>query len=319
MFEGSGPVADIEILRGDLAGILVDASLPETKYLYDDTIISLHDGDDGVRVTFERCPQRDFDLVVGADGLHSCVRRLHFGPEERFLRPLGQYTSYFTVPRPDDLGDWALMHAISGGRLAMLRPDRDPQLAKASLSFRSEPIGYDRRDVSQQKMIIRDRFADGGWRLPTILESLESSTDFFFDSVAQVRMDTWSRGRVALLGDAAYCGSPYSGHGTAMALVGAYILAGELAAADDHEIAFAAYATEMRDHVRRGQQLPPGTKRLMAPMTRPGIWLRDSYAHLMTKPPFRGLMARMMTADEDLDLSEYPISVRRGPMGEFIS
>lgn len=306
MFDGAGPVADIEILRGDLAEILINASVPDTEYVYDDTITSMTEHEGGVTVTFERTETREFDLVVGADGLHSTVRRLQFGPEEQFVRPLGSYTSFFTVPLPDDLDGWALMHAIPGGRLAMLRPDRDPHEAKAILSFRSEPFAYDRRDIEAQKKIIRDRFTDTGWRMPEILQALDTSEDFFFEAIAQVKMQSWSRGRVVLLGDAAYCGSPLSGHGTAMALVGAYILAGELALADgDHEVAFARYADEMREHVKAGQQLPPGSIKLMSPMTRPGIWLRDLYADLMTKWPLRMITAKMMPAGDEMELKEY--------------
>jgi 2-polyprenyl-6-methoxyphenol hydroxylase-like FAD-dependent oxidoreductase len=142
--------------------------------------------------------------------------------------------------------------------------------------------------------------------MPRILDALETADDFYLDELARVEVDHWSRGRVSLVGDAVHCGSPLAGHGTTLAMIGAYVLAGELAAADgDHVPAFTAYQGELSQYVTRCQQLPPGGLRAMAPRTLRGIWLRDAYGRLMTTGPMIRLIARLMTSADDITLKEY--------------
>jgi len=308
-FGGEGIISEIEILRGDLAQVFYEASRRTTEYLFDDTITGIQQDDDGVLVTFEKAAPRRFGYVFGADGMHSAVRNLAFGPESEFVQPLDCYTAWFTSPSDvdgADLDGWYMMHNAPGGLVVSERPGRVAGENKAGLSFRSAPINYDRRDVVGQKRMIEERFAGVGWRTPQILAAMHDATDFFFDSMAQVKMDSWSRGRVALIGDAACCPSPLTGLGTSFALVGAYVLAGELAAANgDHRAAFARYEEIMRPYVAKGQQLPPGGIGGYAPNSAFAIRSRTATMRMMTRWPMRALIAKQFTKAEAIDLPDY--------------
>jgi 2-polyprenyl-6-methoxyphenol hydroxylase-like FAD-dependent oxidoreductase len=305
-FGGEGIISEIEVLRGDLGQVLHEATQPRAEYLFDDAITDIRQDDDGVTVTFEKASPRRFGFVFGADGLHSPVRNLAFGPESDYLHPLHCYTAWFTSPADIDLDGWFLMHNAPGGLVVSERPGRLPGENKAGLSFRSAPIAYDRRNVAQQKDILAERFAGVGWRAPRLLDAMHTASDFFFDSMAQVRMDSWSRGRVALLGDAACCPSPLTGLGTSLALVGAYVLAGELAAAQgDHRVAFARYEEIMRPYVVKGQQLPPGGIGGYAPNSAFAIRSRTASMRWMTRWPLRALVAKQFTKAGDIELPAY--------------
>lgn len=311
LFGGEGIVAEIEIMRGNLSRILYEATRDDTEYLFNDRITALAEDADGVEVTFASGGARRFDLVVGADGLHSGVRALAFGPERDFVRHLGGYMAYFTVPDPGDLDHWFLMHGAPGGLVAGIRPENGGT-AKAMLSFTSPPLDYDRRDVPAQQEILRARFAGTGWLVPRMLEAMPGAGDFYFDSLSQVRMDSWHRGRTVLLADAAYCGSPMTGLGTAMALVAAYVLAGELAATpDDHEKAFARYADEIRDYVKQCQTLPGGGIKGFAPNSALMIRLRDWSMAMMTRWPMRALIAGQFQKADAITLKDYPGPAKR--------
>ncbi|MGC4940868.1 FAD-dependent monooxygenase [Kribbella sp. DT2] len=300
-----GPVAEIEILRGDLSEVLL-AATPDVEYLYGDSISGLTDTADGVRVSFTGGAVREFDLVVGADGVHSRVRALAFGPEEEFVHHLGGYGAYFTIPAPEDLDGWLKIHTAPGGRWVGLRPDHDPRFARALLSFRSPVIRYNRRDVSEQKALLHKTFQGAGWYTREILDGMDAGDDFYFDSTSRVVVPEWSRGRVVLLGDAGYCGSPLAGYGTALSLVGAYVLAGELVADGDHRRAFAAYQRVMREYVVQRSALPPGGIALAMPKTALGIRARDLMTATMTSRPFRGVLAKAAAAQPDaIELADY--------------
>lgn len=304
-FGGEGIVAEIEIMRGDLSAVLYEATHSFTEYLFDDRIVELVQGSDAVKATFAGGTTRSFDLVIGADGVHSGVRALAFGPEEEFVRYLGGYTAYFTVPDPGDLNNWFLMYN-EPGVCAGIRPERG-STAKASLSFASrEPIAYDRRDVEQQRDILRRRFAGAGWRVPWILDAMADAPDFYLDSVCQIHIGQWMRGRIGLIGDAAYCGSPLSGMGTSTSLVGAYVLAGELASIpEDPEGALLRYQMEMKDYVAQCQELPPGGFNGMVPASRLMIHLRNLSMRMMTRWPMRGMVEKMFHRADAITLKEY--------------
>jgi len=246
---------DVEIMRGDLNCILYGQTKGDIEYVFDDSIISISKGDSGVRVTFERAPARTFDLVVGADGLHSNTRELVFGEQSQFIHHLGYYAAIFSVPNHLSLDREEMIYPRPG-KTALMYSTRQDTEAKAMFFFASPHLDYDRRDPVQQQKLLADTFAGEGWEVARLLGLMAKAPDFYFDSLSQVKMDQWSKGRAVLVGDAAYCASPASGQGTSLALVGAYVLAGELAvAADDHHAAFHHYQHEMRQFVEQNQQL----------------------------------------------------------------
>ncbi|MEV6639829.1 FAD-dependent monooxygenase [Amycolatopsis sp. NPDC051371] len=240
---------DFEILRDDVVEILQGAA--DVEYVFGDSVTALTEEAHGVRVEFERGGFRTFDLVVGADGLHSAVRRLTFGPEERFVRHLGQYLAIFPAPNFLGLEDWQVWfrHEETGGAIY---PVRDNTELRVTLGFGSDPLP--RMDVEDQKRLIAERLGGIGWEVPKLLEAMAAADVFYFDAMAQIHLDRWSAGRIVLLGDAAYCASALSGQGTSLALVGAYVLAQELGRAE-HEPAFAAYERRMRPFVELNQAL----------------------------------------------------------------
>lgn len=253
--DGDGYVSEIEILRGDLSQVLYDDTRDHVDYRFGDRITELAQDADGVDVVLASGGRRRFDLVVGAEGLHSALRATVFGPRERFVRHLGLGLAFFTVPNEFGIDGWLIDHQHAG-RWAGLRPSGDPATAIAMMSFPAAEVAIDHRDVAAQKQLLREQMAGFGWETERILTHLDASPDFYLDQVAQVVMDRWYDGRVGLLGDAAFCASPMSGAGTGMALVGAYLLAGELAAAGwDPEAGFARYQERMRACVEANQEL----------------------------------------------------------------
>ena len=250
---------DIELLRDDLVELLYDASKLTAEYLFDDSIVALEDDRTAVGVTFEREPARTFDLVIGADGLHSNVRQLVFGPEEDFIDRLGTYAAIFTVPNFLDLDYWQTWH-YGDSTMAGIYSARNNTEARAMVGFMETDLRIDYRDTEAQFAELERRMADDGWVRPQLLEYMRTAPDFYFDEMSQIKMDRWSKGRVALVGDAGYCCSPLSGQGTSVALLGAYILAGELATASqggevDYEKGFTSYQAEFQDYVKRNQWL----------------------------------------------------------------
>ncbi|MER5866706.1 FAD-dependent monooxygenase [Kitasatospora sp. NPDC002040] len=271
--------ASVEIMRGDLVALLRE-SADQVEIRFGDSVRTLEQDDHGVTVGFAHAADRRFDLVVGADGVHSDLRRLAFGPEERYLRHLGHYFAFADADARLGEDRWVTMFNTPG-RMAGLYRSGNHAEAKAYFIFRSGPLGYDRRDVAAHKRLVAEAFADQPWRPGRgLLTAALADPDFYFDALGQVRMDSWSNGRTALVGDAAWCASPASGAGAELALVGAYRLAGELAAAGgDHRTAFARYEAAHRSLVTRRQQIGPNV-RLMVPRTEGGRVLRNALARL---------------------------------------
>ncbi|MEQ4719006.1 FAD-dependent monooxygenase [Nonomuraea sp. B19D2] len=303
---------DIEILRGDLARILYDATKEHTEYIFGDSITSLAEDDHGVTVAFERTPPRRFDLVIGADGLHSNTRRLTFGPEERFVKHLGVYCAIFTTA--NHLGLDHTGHAYrTAGRLVAMYSSRHNTEAKAVFYFGSPLLDLDRRDVARQQAVLAEHFTGNGWQSDRLLQDMRHAPDFYFDSVGQVRMDSWTRGRVALVGDAAYCPSSLSGMGTGLAVVGAYVLAGELAAAHgDHHVAFARYEEEVREYAAGCQKMGDGVANLMVPSSRFMAGLLNRYYRLMPYLPGKNMVSKIARRTaENITLRDYRDVARR--------
>ncbi|WP_275295626.1 FAD-dependent monooxygenase [Amycolatopsis sp. La24] len=254
---GDGYIAEIEILRGDLSQVLYDDTRDGVEYVFGDRIADLVQDADGVDVAFESGGQRRFDLVIGADGLHSALRAAVFGPREKFVRHLGLVLAFYSVPNEFGLDRWFIEYQDQeSARAVGLRPIRDATRAMAMFTFPAAGFDVDYRDVEGQKRLLREQTAGLGWLAPRILAHLDDTPDFYLDQVAQVVMDRWSQGRVGLIGDAAYSSSPMSGAGTGLALVGAYLLAGELAAAQwDPGAGFAGYEARMRSFVEANQEI----------------------------------------------------------------
>jgi 2-polyprenyl-6-methoxyphenol hydroxylase-like FAD-dependent oxidoreductase len=245
---------DLEIVRGTLCEILM-ARTAGVDVIFGDVIASITQSPVGVEVTFRDGDARTFDLVVGADGLHSNVRRLVFGDESQYLRDLGMYLCVYSVPNFLHLDRMEVQYSEIG-RIAAIWSTRDAVDAKACFGFAARDRQIDLRDRPQQEEALRTVYADVGWEVPRLLELMPQAPDWYFDIAAQVDMAAWARNRVVLVGDAAYCASPMSGQGSSLALIGAYVLAGELAAAGgDYDAAFSEYDREMRPFVAVNQAL----------------------------------------------------------------
>ncbi|QDQ95255.1 FAD-dependent oxidoreductase [Rhodococcus sp. WB9] len=294
---------DIEILRGDLTEILYRHTADSCEYLFGDSVTALVDTESGVEVTFEKSDARRFDLVFGADGIHSAVRRHRFGPEDEFVRFLGYYyavvgtTGSASDTSPDRERGTGLMYN-EPGRMAVVGGPKAPEL----FVFASDRIEYDRGDLTQQKRMLASAYADSGWRVPRLLAHLDDAPDFYLDSIARVETDTYTAGRVALVGDAAY-GNTLGGFGTGLALVGAYVLAGELAAADgDHRVAFGRYNEQMHGYAKIARKGSAGP--FLAPKSATRIRLRNWT--FKSKTLF-GLMMKLTDSfATDIDLQDYP-------------
>jgi 2-polyprenyl-6-methoxyphenol hydroxylase-like FAD-dependent oxidoreductase len=313
-FDGNGVVSKLEILRGDLVDVLYEATRDVAEYRFGTRVSQLaHDGD-GVVATLTDGTPVEADLVVGADGPNSAVRRLTFGPEEQFVTPLGGYHAWFSAPDPVGIDGWYLMHHAAGGLNASMRPSHDPRMVKAGLAFRSEPLDYDRRDLNAQRRLLVERFAGAGWQSDALLAAAGDADDFYFDAFAQVHMECFSSGRVTLVGDAGYCASPLSGMGTSLALVGAYLLAGELGSApralsEEHvERALSGYGRLMRPYIDKCQALPAGIDGY-APMSNSDIVIPALVMKWMQRWPFRSFAAkRFFTTADSIDLPDYDLA-----------
>lgn len=262
---------DVEIVRDDLVKILYDASKADAEYVFGDSISAI----DGTRVTFASGSTRDFDLIVGADGQHSVTRRIAFGDEAEFARRVGAYLTIFSLPNVLGLEDRAMLYNVPGLAVAYYTMVGNAR-AKALLVYRGTEHDIDLRDEVALKTSLRTRFGALGWETRRFLDAMESTPDFYFDEIAQIHMPRWSQGNVVLLGDAAHGPSPLSGQGTSLALVGARVLADELAENGDASAAFAAYERRMRPFVKQNQELAGSGIKVLLPGSRLGIALRNT-------------------------------------------
>jgi 2-polyprenyl-6-methoxyphenol hydroxylase-like FAD-dependent oxidoreductase len=244
---------DLEIMRGTLCQILMD-EIPQTEIIFGDSIRTVTQITDAVQVEFKQNNTRVFDLVIGADGLHSTVRQLVFGDESHFSHNLGIYLCVFTIPNYLNLDRMEIQYTELG-RVAAIWSTRNETEARATFAFVSK-ISIEPRDLAAQQQLVRSVFEGIGGEVPKLLQMMPNALDFYFDVGAQIHMDRWSLNRVILLGDAAYCPSPLSGQGSSLALVGAYVLAGELAAAKGNfQTAFDQFEHQMRPFIKINQML----------------------------------------------------------------
>ncbi|MFD7710221.1 FAD-dependent monooxygenase [Streptomyces sp. NPDC059786] len=300
-FDGNGYVSKEELLRADLARVLHDAAAgARVTHRFGETAEELTDTPTGVRVRFRTAPPEEFDLVVGADGAHSRVRRLRFGPEESYRRPLGLAHAWFTLTETADtpaLDGWFLTHNAPGRRTAEARPGH-PGTQEVGLTFAATGLPA-RQDRAAQFTLLDEVFADMGWRTREFLAAARTAPDFALDTYDQIQVPKWHAGRVVLLGDSAWCASPLSGLGTALALRGAAQLADALesAAVRDHPDrlpgALTAFEESMRPRVRAAQKLFPGRVRQAAPRTERGIRVNAWLIRRLQSGPVQKAATRM--------------------------
>ncbi|GGJ33714.1 FAD-binding domain [Neoroseomonas lacus] len=295
----------ITLGRSDLSRLIRDRISGSCEFIFGDSIVGLRQGDDGVHVEFERGGKRRFDFVVGADGLHFRVRSLVFGSQDRYEKDLGYRVAAFEAAgyRPrDDLV--YVLHGAPGRQVGRFSLRDDRTLFLFIFADQGEPAAH---GVAAQKARLRETFADDGWELPRILAALDTCDDLYFDRVSQIRMDAWSRGSVALLGDAVACVSLLAGQGTALAMVEAYVLAGELAASQGRpQEAFRRYEDRLRPFLRAKQRAAERFATALVPRTRLGLSFRNQVMRTFRIPA----LARIAIGRDIRDEMELP---RYGP------
>lgn len=291
---------DVEIVRGDLTRLLYERTKPFTTYRFGDHIVALNESGEGaVSVRFASGREDSYDLVVGADGLHSGVRALKFGEEARFVKHHGYGLATFSF-EGEVKGD-TLSYAERGRSITLSHAGRGR--SRALLIFTSEPLG--RGSAAQHLATIRERFANAAWRTPEILEAMDRATDLYVDSIATVHVDRYSEGRVALLGDAAW-GGTLGGQGTPLAIVGAYVLANELRIGPDVRTALERYESRMRPYATGCQKIAKNAGPFHAPRTGWGLTLRDLFHRAMTSRLLVKQFEKMVKADaSDFELPAY--------------
>ena len=266
---------------------------------FNDQISEIDEHDDGVRITLQSGAQHDVDIVVGADGLHSQVRKLVFGPEDRFEKDLGYRFAVFEssgyTPRDEDT---YVIHSATSRQTARfaLRDGRTLFL----LVFKKELMkGIEPGSTAETHALLRSVFADAGWESAPILAAMDTADDLYFDRVSQIRMPSWRRGRVVLVGDAGMAVSFLAGEGAGLAITEAYVLAGELARANgDHQSAFTAYENRLRPFIEGKQNTAENFAATFVPQTQFGIWLRNQASKLMALPGAANLMLGQSLHDD---------------------
>jgi len=293
----------VTLARSDLSRLLFERVKGTTECIFDSEITGLQQRSDGVWVRLKHGHERRFDLVIGADGLHSAVRGLAFGPQQKFEWPLGYVVAAFEMsgyrPRDDDV---YLMYGQPGRMLGRftLREDRTLFLFVFAAEGDALPGTPD-----LQKNMLRRVYSAGKWEYPQILQRLTETDDLYFDRVSQIRMENWSQGRVALAGDAAFCVSLLAGQGSALAMISAYVLAGELASAGGrHEEAFANYEARLRSYISAKQQGAARFASAFAPRTAGGLWFRNQVIRAFAIPGLARLAVGRDIADT-LKLPDY--------------
>jgi 2-polyprenyl-6-methoxyphenol hydroxylase-like FAD-dependent oxidoreductase len=273
---------DTEIPREDLAHVLRAALGPTTNLRFGASIAELHDDGAGVDVRFVSGERQRYDIVVGADGMHSTTRHLVFGPEDKFLRHLGFHVALTDLPdytQPDRRNP---MYNFPGHVIG-IAAYRDKALGV--FMFRGPWIAYDYHDPAAQKQILRDAFAGHTeWKIPDLIDAATRDNELYFDSVSQIDMPSWHNGRVVLVGDSGYCASPLSGRGTSLAMSGAWLLAEALRDhPDDIAAAFEQYESEQRPHVTYAQGTAGPGGDVLVPATQQEINARNQQLRALAR------------------------------------
>jgi 2-polyprenyl-6-methoxyphenol hydroxylase-like FAD-dependent oxidoreductase len=291
----------VTVGRSALSQLLFEKVNRDIEAIFGDQIIEIDDQKTHVKVRLESGAELRFDFVVGADGLHSVVRRLVFGPHDRFEKRLGYVVAAFEAPgyRPRN-EDVYMMHNEPGRMVGRVSLRDDKTLV---LFVFAEDADTPIHDLPAQKRLVRSKFGNSRWECRSILDALDDAPEVYFDRVSQIRMEHWSSGRVALVGDAAYCVSLLAGQGSALAMTGAYILAGEIAkAAGQHDIAFANYEKILRGFVEKKQRGAERFASAFAPKTRLGLFFRNRVIRAAAIPGF----ARFTFGRDIIDTLQLP-------------
>lgn len=271
---------EMEILRGDLVNILYEHTRQNVTYRFGTQITHLEQDDEHVTVTFSDGQQESYDLVIAADGIRSKTRKLMFNDESVF-KYLGVCVAYLTIPRAETDTNWARWYTADESRIILLRSD-SKGTTRASIFFLYPQEDFDRLNQDDQKQLVLKKLSDAGWEAPRLTEALEKGEEFYFDGIGQIKAPQWFRGRLGMIGDAAYCPSPVTGRGVTLAMTGAYLLAGELSRHERYQDAFASYEQLMRPYVESVQKLPPGVPDLLYPTSATGVAIVNKLAGLLS-------------------------------------
>jgi 2-polyprenyl-6-methoxyphenol hydroxylase-like FAD-dependent oxidoreductase len=296
--------------RSDLAEILWNALPDSVGTRFGDEVVRLEPAGDQVRAHFANSPAESFDLVIGADGLHSKVRELLFGPEEKFETFLGYAFAAFTVagyqPRTVDT---YMGHGVPGRQISRVSMRDD--LTLALLIWHEENSDLP-ASAEARRALLRQRFAGTGWESDRILEALDRATDLYLDSVSQIHLPCWSQGRVALVGDAAWAPSFLAGEGCGLGIIGAYVLAGEIARSDGDPVAFARYEDRLRTFIETKQKMAARFGGAFCPKTRFGVIFRNWIASMLNIGPIADLMLARELKDQ-IELPDYEAEGEKVP------
>ncbi len=288
------------LLRSDLSKIIYNTIDKEIEVIFGNSIQSIEQNFDEVKVTFTDGTIRSFDLLIGADGLHSNVRNLLFGDESLFEKYYGYYTASFTVEnylQNHQKEGLFLNHTIPGKQVSIYSL-KDNKLGVLFIFTSPQKLSYDFRDIESQKAILREEFKEVEWECPALLSKMDTVSDFYFDSVSQIQMKEWSKGRVTLVGDACACPSLLSGQGSTLAMVGAYILAGELKEANgNHIVAFEQYEKIFKPFIDEKQKIAKNLAGSFVPKSKLGIWVRNTFVNLMFLPIVSKLFVKLFLTD----------------------
>ncbi len=299
----------ISLPRSDLAAAIFHTIEHCVETIFDESITAIEELDHGVHVTFTRGAAREFDLVIGADGLHSAVRKLVFGPESQFEKQLGYHVAAFEIAGYQPRDELVYVSYTTPGRQAARFSLRDDRTLILFVFADACMIGPEPHGLEECKALLHGVFGDAGWECPQILAAMDDVAEIYFDSVSQIRMERWSKGRVVLVGDAAACVSLLAGEGTGLAMTEAYVLVGELHRANgDYQDAFRRYEQGLRPFIEGKQVAAEKFAASFVPKTWFSIWKRNQMFRLLAFPPLANLFLGRSFRD-DFVLPDYELSV----------
>ncbi|RYZ77888.1 MAG: FAD-binding monooxygenase [Proteobacteria bacterium] len=293
-----GPTAEMEIRRGDIAKLIYDACPTDVEYRFGDSVVTVKESDAEVVVEFASRKVCAYDYLIVAEGVGSRTRELVF-PGENEPRYMDLTIAYYSSPGNSGDSKFARQYNTTDGKGACVKPNRDKDLGTYIGIHGKSDADHD-WNIGQQKAYIQQKFGDLGWEFPRLLKAMHETEDFYFDILRQVRMPRWFKGRIALTGDAAWSPTPLSGIGTTLAIVGAYVLAGELAKDKSSNESFASYEKIMRPFVKKGQNIPKLIPRLLWPHTKLDLALLRSGMKFLSSPMLKKTILQFFARDPEV-------------------